>query len=175
MIYRNWLAVTYSMRLPKIFMLLRSLIYSVSLLLSSPGTGTLSPTLVCLFKLFQVLVKSISQQDLTSTTLTPLHLHDHLASGHLDLLLLHTLTAFFHASNLFAVTSLLSLPLLPLLVCDSSHDLHALLGLLLFIINASLLVIFNLLLVGFTLLFHQTLLQPVFECFVALLLLDLFM
>ena len=111
---------------------------------------------------------------MTAATLAPLHLHHHLSPGHLNLLVFHALAALLHRVDLLFVTSLFSLPLLPLLVSDTGHDLHALLRLLLLFVNAFLLMIFNLLLVSLALLFHQTLLQPVFESLVALLLLYLF-
>ena len=107
--------------------------------------------------------------------MSPLHFHDHLASGHLDLLILHALPALFHLIDFLFVATLFSLSLLPLFVSNARHDLHTLFGLFLLFVNASLLVVFDLLLVGLALLLHQTLLQPVFECLVALFLLNLFM
>ena len=71
------------------------------------------------------------------------------------------------------MANLLSLSLLPFLECYTSHDLHALFGLLLFLFNAALLMVLDLLLVRLPLLLHQALLQPVLERFVAFLLLDL--
>ena len=135
--------------------------------------GALGPVLVSLLKLLQILVQSIGQQDLSASTLSPLHLHDHLASGHLDLLLLHALPPLLHLVDFLFVATLFSLPLLPLFVSNACHDLHTLFGLFLLFVDASLLVVFDLLLVSLTLLLHQALLQPVFECLVALFLLNL--
>ena len=144
---------------------------SVVLLLAASGSGTLSSVLVGHVKLFQVLVEAIGEQDLAAASLSCLHLHDHLAASHLNLLLLHLLTALLHLLDLLFVARLLSLPLLPLFVGDSSHDLHRLLGLLLLLVQAALFMLSNLLLVGFTLLLLQTSLQPILEGEVAFLLL----
>jgi len=132
--------------------------------------GTLRP-----FQLFQVLVESVCEKNLSAATLSTLHLHNHLTACHPDLLLLHALTSLFHLLHLFLVSALFSLALLPLFVCDARHDLHAFLRLLLFFIHLLLLEVLYLLLVLFLLLFDQTLLQPVFECFVPFFLLDLFL
>ena len=102
-----------------------------------------------------------------------MHFHDHLAPCHLDLLIFHALPALLHLVNFLLVANFLSLSFLPFLECYSSHDLHALFGLFLFLINTALLMVLDLLLVRFPLLLHQALLQPVLERFVAFLLLDL--
>ena len=65
------------------------------------------------------------------------------------------------------------LSLLPFFVSDAGHDLHVFFGLLLFIFNAFLLMILDLLLISLSLLLHQALLQPVLEGLVTFLLLDL--
>ena len=110
---------------------------------------------------------------MAAASLSSLHLHDHLAPSHLNLLFFHALPTFFHFVNFLLVTNLFSLSLLPFLECDSSHNLHALLSLFLFFFIASFLMVLNFLLVRFTLLLHQALLQPILECFVAFLLLNL--
>ena len=132
--------------------------------------GTLRP-----FQLFQVLVESVREKNLSTATLSTLHLHNHLTACHPDLMLLHALTSLFHLVDLFLVSALFSLALLPLFVGNACHDLHAFFCLLLFFIHLLLLEVFYLLLVLFFLLFDQTLLQPVFECFVPFFLLDLFL
>ena len=72
------------------------------------------------------------------------------------------------------MATLFSLSFFPLFVGNACHDFHTLFGLFLFFFDAALLMVFNLFLVGLTLLLHQTLLQPVFESLVALLLLYFF-
>ena len=137
--------------------------------------GALSPAFVGFLELLKVLVQPVSQQDLSTAALSALHLHDHLSTSHLDLLLLHSLATFLHLLDLLLVTSLLGLALLPLLVGDACHDFHRLLGLFLLLVNHFLIVIYDLLLVFLSMLFDQTLLEPIFEGLVSFLLLDLFL
>ena len=123
------------------------------LLSLTPWCSTLRT--IFLLELFQVLVQSISEQNLTSAALSALHLHDHLSSGHFDLLVFHALASLFHLVNLFLVTRFFSLTLLPFLVSDFRHDLHLCFGLLLLFVYLALLMFFNLLLVAVSLLLNQ--------------------
>ena len=137
--------------------------------------GTLSTILVCHVQLFQVLIESIGKQNLATTALSSLHLHDHLPSLHFDLMFFHLLAAFLHLVDLLFVASFFCFSFFPLFVGDSSHNLHRFFGFFLLFINVSFLMRFNLLLVSISLLLDQTLLQPPFECLIAFLLLDLFL
>ena len=123
------------------------------LLSLTPWCSTLRT--IFLLELFQVLVQSISEQNLTSAALSALHLHDHLSSGHFDLLVFHALASLFHLVNLFLVTRLFSLTLFPFLVSDSSHNFHGVFGLLLLIFHLALLMGLNLLLVAVSLLLNE--------------------
>ena len=92
-----------------------------------------------------------------------LHLHNHLATGHLDFLFLHPLAAPLHLVDFLLVTGLLCFALLPLFESDASHYLHGFLSLFLVFVLQALLVVFDLLLVLFSLLLHHATLQPLFE------------
>ena len=107
--------------------------------------------------------------------MSPLHLHHELAALHFDLLFFHSLASFLHLIDLFLVTTLLSLPLFPFLVCDASHDFHRFLLLFLLFFDLSLVMIFDFLLVCLSLLLNKALLQPVFESLVTLFSFDLLM
>ena len=133
-----------------------------------------SALLVSHIELLQVLVEAVSHQNL-ATALPALHLHNHLAACHLDLLLFHLLATLLHLVDLLFVAKLLSLSLLPLFVGDSRHDLHGLFLLLLLLFGLALVVVLDLLVARVSLLLDQAVFQPVLECSVALLLFDLFM
>lgn len=80
------------------------------------------------------------------------------------------LTVLLHLVDLLLMASLIGFPLLPLLVCDLSHDLHRLLRFLLLFFQLALLVLLYLLVTRLSLLLDQTILQPAFECLVTFLL-----
>ena len=148
---------------------------SVAMMLLAARLSTFSSALlVGHIELLQILVQPIGEKNLAST-LPRLHLHDHLATGHFDLLLLHTLTSLLHLVDLFLMATLLSLTLFPLLVCDASHDLHRFLRLFLLFFKLTLMMIFDLFLARLSLLLYQAVLQPVLEGPVTLLLLNLFL
>lgn len=125
-------------------------------------------------QLLEVLVQAVCEKDLASA-LPGLHLHDHLAAGHFDLLLFHALASLFHLLYFLRVAILLSLTLLPLFISNTRHDLHRFLRLFLLIFELAFVMILHLLLTGLSLLLDKTVLQPVFERTVALLLLNLLM
>ena len=59
-----------------------------------------------------------------AATVPALHLHDHLSTGHLNLLLLHFDAALLHLLDVLLVAQFLGFALLPLLESDARHDLH---------------------------------------------------
>ena len=138
--------------------------------------GTLCSQRLVTLQILQVLIESICKQNLTAaTSLTTLHLHDHLPSRHFLFLGLKLLSATLHSLYLGLMPGLLCFPFLPLAVCNVGHDFHALFHLLLLLVMSPLVVVFDFLLVYFLLLFYQTLLQPFFEGSLTLLLLMLFL
>ena len=138
--------------------------------LTTSRPSTLCSILVGHVELLQVFVETVCEQNLSTTTLSSLHLHDHLAASHLNLLLLHPLTALLHLLDLLLVARLLSLSLLPLFVGDTGHDLHRLLRLLLLLFHLALFHILDLLVISLALLLLHTGLQPILEGEVTLLL-----
>ena len=135
--------------------------FSVAVVILTAGLGTLRPTLLVRHvQLLKILVQAVSEEDLTSA-LPCLHLHDHLASSHFDLLLFHALAPLLHLLHLLLVTRLLRLALLPLFVRDPRHDLHRFLRLFLLIFKLAFVMVFDLFLTRLSLLLDQTVLQPV--------------
>ena len=126
-------------------------------------------------QIFQILIKTVSEQDLPASSLSALHLHHSLTPGHLLLLSLETLSTLFHLFEFALVPRLLCFPFLPLTVGNVRHDFHVFFDLLVLLVFSLLVKIFDFFLVQFFLLFDEALLKPVFESSLAFFILVLFL
>ena len=126
-------------------------------------------------QIFQILIETVSEQDLAASSLSALHLHHSLTPGHLLLLSLETLSTLFHLFEFALVPRLLCFPFLPLTVGNVRHDFHVFFDLLVLLVFSLLVKIFDFFLVQFFLLFDEALLKPVFESSLAFFILVLFL
>ena len=128
-----------------------------------------------MIQLLQIFVKTIGQQDLTSVSVSLLHISDALKSHPLRLLFVHSDALLVHAVNHFLVSRLFSFPLVPLFVLDLCNYPSVFFVLHFFFVYHTSFLCPNLFLNHLLAKLDQADLEPFFENLVALFLFKLYL